>query len=285
MRYYLTFIASTVWVLQSAYCPLALCSSAGVPHNRLPAPVANSSGSQGESSVGQPITPLHGLDKDPDTVPAISPNGPSDGASSTGVSSAPGADAMMTADLLLVNPNKNGPPPAPLQSFVGVSLKVTLDRSDIMLAGLRGLMITVNNDTNRPLVIDGASAKVFIGPTTYSAVSVAVLQKKILPSHTIEADAVRTIAQVIPAAVTVGLTPTAEDYIRMKKPIRKRYGTDEKRRLAEASRFGKRILWPHQKTQGVLYFQTNAEIKTTDAKVEIPVQTLFDSPDSAILKN
>ena len=45
----------------------------------------------------------------------------------------------------------------------------------------------------------------------------------------------------------------------------------------------KRILWPHQKTQGILYFQTNVQL--TGAKLQIPVQTLFDAPDSALLEN
>ena len=116
---------------------------------------------------------------------------------------------------------------------MGSTLKLSLDRADITLPKLRGLMITVTNDTSRPLVINGDKAQAIIGTQTYTAACVAVLQKSILPSHSFKAGTARTVAQVIPAAVTVGWTPTAEDYIRMKKPVRKRYGTDEKRRFAE----------------------------------------------------
>ena len=199
-----------------------------------------------------------------------------------GVSSAPGADAMMTQDLLLVNPNKNGQTPQPLQSFVGQTLKISVDHKQINFRKLAGLKITVINDTTRPLVIDGKDAKAIMGSKTYLNVPLPVLQKKVLPSKTLEANAGRMVVEVVPSAATVGATTTIEDYHKMKQPIRKRYGSDQRRRAAEVSRFGERILWPHQETQGILYFETNDDI--SQAKVQIPAHTLFDAPDHAILE-
>ena len=58
---------------------------------------------------------------------------------------------------------------------------------------------------------------------------------------------------------------------------------DERRRIVEASRFGKRILWPHDKTGGILYFKTTDTF--TGVKLQIPVHTLFDKPDNALLQS
>jgi len=251
-------------------------------NDRLPAPAATSLGSQGDSSSVGAETALRGLSNDSDKTIKPASDSQSDN-NVTGVSSAPGADAMMTRDLLLVNPNKGGQAPKPLQTFVGDSLRIAIDRSNITFAGLRGIMITVTNDTSRPLVIDGDSAKANLSIKAYAAIPVTVLQKSVLPGKGIAAQTNRTLTQIVPAALTIGITPTVEDFITIKKPIRKRYGPDERRRLAEASRFGKRILWPHQKTQGILYFKTSDTL--SGAKVQIPVHTLFDTPDSALLSS
>lgn len=206
---------------------------------------------------------------------------PSTPADNTGVSSAPGADAMMTRDLLLVNPSKNGPPPKPLQAFVGVSLKLDVERSDIVLNRLRGLMITVTNDTSRPLVIDGDSAQATVGAKNYSSASLPLVQKCVLPNNGLLATTGKVITNVSLAGASIGVIPTVKDFIILNKPITKRYGPDERRRLVEASRFGKRIVWPHQKTQGIIYFQTNNTL--SGAKLRMSVHTLFDNPDNASL--
>jgi len=269
MRHYLLSFTCLFLALKGA--ALDCLPVSGQTHDRLAASATPSKGSQDEDAAYPGTTPLHGI--------GTGDSAPSDSAS--GVSSAPGADAMMTQDLLLVNPNKSGAAPKPLQSFVGDSLKLSIDSKSIVFHGLRGLMITVSNDTNRPLLIDGDNAKATLGAQAISAISVSVLQKSVLPSKSLKATAVRTTIQVVPAAATVGLTLTVEDYIKMKKPVRKRYGSDSQRRQAEASRFGKRIVWPHQKTEGILYFKTAEEL--TGSKVEIPVHTLFDAPDHAVI--
>ncbi len=232
--------------------------------DRITASTSPSKGSQDVDAAYPGTTPLRGI------------NG-----NNENVSAAPGADAMMTQDLLLVNPNKSGGPPKPLQSFVGNSLTLTVDSKSIPFHGLHGLRITVSNDTSRPIFIDGDKAKAIVQGQSITAVSVAVLQKCVLPKHGIIPDTERFVVQVAPAAATIGVTPTAEDYIKMKKPVRKRYGSDSQRRQAEASRFGTRILWPHQKTEGILYFKTDNALDA--AKIEVPIHTLFDVSDSALL--
>jgi hypothetical protein len=248
------------------YCPVAFSEVQLAQSDKLPPAVEKALGSQGDPGMMGSTPTLRGI------------NGESKG----NVSDAPGADAMMTQDLILVNPNKNGQTPQPLQTFVGQTLKMTIDHSKVSLRHLGGVIATVLNDTNRPLVIDGDSGKATVSSKTYQAVSLQVLQKKVLPSKTLEANIGRLLVQVPPAAITVGAVPTAEDYLRMKKPIRKRYGSDQRRRTVEATRFGERILWPHQETQGIFYFDTEDDLST--AKIQVPVHTLFDAPDKAILE-
>ncbi|GEM_PF-2497305 len=200
-----------------------------------------------------------------------------------GKPSAPGADEVMTPDLLLIGPPaaEGAPAPRPLKEFVGTQVTLKVERADVQLGGLRGVKIAVVNDTSRPLVADGDSAQAVAGGKRYGCASVTTVQKSVRPDHNAAAAAAEVIARVVPAAVTVGLAPTVESVVTSKKPIQRRYGVDEARRIAEASRFGQRILWPREKTEGIVYFQTGDTL--TGTTIEMPVHTLFDATDAARL--
>jgi len=195
----------------------------------------------------------------------------------------PGADAVMTPDLLLVSPLSKGTaaPPAPLSTFIGESLILKVEDKDIVLDHLQGVMISIVNDTSRPLVMDGDNAKATSDEKTYDCVSLIALQKSVMPRHDAKIMTAEVFTKLIPAAVSVGFVPTIKDAKQIHKPVRLRYGPDERRRLVEASRFGKRILWPHQKTEGVVYFQEMKNL--AGSRIEMPVHTLFDAPDSTVL--
>jgi hypothetical protein len=196
--------------------------------------------------------------------------------------SAPGADAIMTPDMLLVTPSTSTPEvPKPLKDLIGTALKLHIDRSDILFDKLRGIMITVTNETNRPLVIDGEKAVAIVGGKDYSCAPVSAIQQAIVPLHRISQNFEVLLTKVLPAAATVGAAPTVRDIKESKRPILQRYGPDELRRKIEYSRFGRRILWTNQKIQGILYFQTNDDL--TGAKVTIPATTLFDNKDTSML--
>jgi hypothetical protein len=196
--------------------------------------------------------------------------------------SAPGADAIMTPDMLLVTPsNSTQQPPKPLKDLIGAALKMHIDRSDIIFDKLRGIMITVTNETNRPLVIDGEKAVANVGGKDYSCVPVSTIQRAIVPAHRSSQAFEELLTKALPAAVTVGAAPTVRDIKESRKPVLDRYGPDELRRKIEYSRFGRRILWTNQKIQGIVYFQTSDNL--TGAKLSIPTTTLFDKQDTAIL--
>ncbi len=196
---------------------------------------------------------------------------------------APGAESVMTPSLLLVSPLQKGTPAAtePLKAFIGQSLILKVEDSNIIIGRMDGIMISVVNDTSRPLVLDGDNARVITGGQTYACAPLIALQKSVLPKHGAKTTAADVFTKLIPAAISVGWVPTIKDIKQIRKPIRERYGPDERRRLMEASRFGKRILWPHQQTKGVVYFQ---DVETlAGSKLEMSVHTLFDVPDCTII--
>jgi hypothetical protein len=236
------------------------------------------------SFVGQ-VTPVHADDSN------LELRGPVPTAGTTQVPEnqkpvagfiAPGADAMMTQDMLLVNPTPGAnAAPRPLQAFIGQYLKLDVERTDISFDGLSGIKVLVINETNRPLIIDGTSAQAVVGGKTIKAIPVEKLQQAALPAKQSALDSL--MKKVLPAAVTVGMVDTIHDLKELKRPVLDRYGPDEVRRRIELSRFGRRILWPHQQTEGVFYFESDTEL--AGATVSAPASTLFDNKDSVNLSS
>lgn len=198
--------------------------------------------------------------------------------------SAPGADAMMTPDLLLVKPTDGSKQAAePLKAYINAGLTMQVDQRNIAFEHLSGVQITVNNQTGRPLMVDGTKATVTTSGATLTAIPVTVLQKAVLPKTGLEHAIASIGTNIVPAAVTIGVVPTVKDEIKFRKPVLDRYGPDEQRREVESSRFGRRIIWPGQKTQGILYFQTEGSLVTSH--IEIPAATLFDTQDACVLSS
>ena len=231
--------------------------------------------------AGQP--PLRGLGAEG------SPSGTTgDTSTAAPIEAPPGADEVMDRNLIMVAPPggaKQAEKPKPLSAIVGASLTMKIEQTDIKLNGLTGVKVLVINDTARPLVVDGDSAEVTANGKSYSAASLRAVEQCVMKEKGAAALIKDFITRGIPAAATIGALPTAMDINNMRKPVRERYGEDERRRVAEESRFGKRIVWPRQKTTGVLYVlapkSTGLELKGSEVK--IPVHSLFDSPDKASL--
>lgn len=206
---------------------------------------------------------------------------PDSGHGMAGLSSA-GGNAVMNQDMLLVNPRGKPGTSKPLSAYIGMTLNLEVKPQDIVYKNLHGLEITVTNETNRPLVVDGDNALVKIGERTYKAAPLTTLQLTVMPEHGLGRVGIDMLKIVIPAGVTIGAVPTIEDlYKYAKPPVTRRYGRDQQRRVLESTRFGKRILWPREKTRGIVYFET--EDVLDNACMEIPVSALFDLKDSGLL--
>ncbi len=85
---------------------------------------------------------------------------------------------------------------------------------------------------------------------------------------------VQETSAAVVAGVTIGAYPTVRDIVNQKGPILNRYGADEKRRENVAARFGKRILWPGDISEGIVFVKENQKIQ--GASVEMPVGTFPD---------
>ena len=200
---------------------------------------------------------------------------------SIGGLSAPGANEIMNSDFLMMQSQPGAKPAQPLSTFFGTDLTLEINREDISFAHLHGLMITVANKTNRPLVIDGDKATALMSGNTVKCVPVTVIQNAIIPAHDLEHVLAFIAENIAPAAISIGIVPTVKDIQKDRQPVLDRYGYDEKRRRVEASRFGRRILWPNEKTQGIVFFQMLQP--PSNARIELPASTLFDKEDICMM--
>ncbi len=130
---------------------------------------------------------------------------------------------------------------------------------------LVGIKIEVQNNSQTPLVFDGEKAVLHAAGQNIPAI--ATVEKKISMK---KAFVKETNAAVV-AGVTIGAYPTIRDMKNQKGPILERYGSDEQRRENISERFGKRVLWPGDISQGVVFVREGEKI--AGASVEMPVGT------------
>ena len=199
---------------------------------------------------------------------------------SIGGLSAPGANEIMNSDFLMMQNEPGAKPPEPLSTFLGTDLTLDINREDISFAHLHGLMITVVNKTNRPLVIDGDKATALMSGTSVRCVPVTVIQNAIIPARDLEHLLVFIATNIAPAAISIGVIPTTKDIVRDRKPVLDRYGYDEKRRRVEASRFGRRICCNMKRPRASCFSMPEP---LTGARIEVPSSTLFDAKDACMM--
>jgi hypothetical protein len=160
-------------------------------------------------------------------------------------------------------------------------VRVKVENKEALPRGLYGITVSVTNDADRPVVIDGDKAKSVGAGESRACLSLSELEKKIAPPSSAKDLASGFSKKVVPAAVSIGLVPTLSDYKKMNGSLSARYGTDEKRRATEISRLGRRIIFPHEGTTGIIFFET----KNVPApeKMELPVSALFEKEDSSLI--
>ncbi|MCW5822818.1 MAG: hypothetical protein KIT34_08430 [Cyanobacteria bacterium TGS_CYA1] len=130
---------------------------------------------------------------------------------------------------------------------------------------LVGIKVQVQNNSQTPLLFDGDKAVLYSAGQKIPAI--ASVEKKI----TMKQAFIKETNAAVVAGVTIGAYPTIRDMKNQKGPILKRYGTDEQRRENLSERFGKRILWPGDLTEGVVFVHEGEKI--AGASVEMPVGT------------
>lgn len=192
---------------------------------------------------------------------------------------------------LLVTP---GPHPekisTPLSTIVegGAQLKGKVEGVASPRGKYQGLLIAVENHSDRPVIFDGDAASLKVGGAEVVSVPMSKLAElSVLPEQS-KSFARRfgtDLQATTTAALTVGWVPTIRDQKRGSGPIvgdnGGRYGLDEQRRTDQLRRFGKRVLWPGETTSGVLYFDSRAQLSAV--AVNMPVSSYHDQTDRAVL--
>lgn len=157
--------------------------------------------------------------------------------------------------------------PPPLMGTITQEVAFTLDKQEVRRGPFTGVVVHLHNGTDSPLVFDGDRAIYCVGAKKIAAVTDAALELMVAqpPGHWLEAK-----IGLIDFA-TVGWFSTISDEIRSRGPILPRYGADQMRRESTSERFGMRIMWPGEDTEGIIFFRTDASL--SGGQMQLPVVT------------
>ena len=169
----------------------------------------------------------------------------------------------------------------PLQAIIQMQANLQILSGDIVLKKFRGLKIRVTNNTDRPLIFDGDSATATIQGATKNCASLVQMEEINRLPHTFGQKLSSDLKATTTAAVTVGAVQTAEGFKKQFGPILPRYERDERRREVEDGRFGQRVIYPGDFSEGIVYFLTNESLQGSSIKV--PATSLYDNKDKAAL--
>lgn len=145
------------------------------------------------------------------------------------------------------------------------------------------VVCTVENRTSIPIIIDADHAVLGAGA---SGQSMCASQKDIdaigRPPTTMAQKFKSNLKATIVAAGTIGGEEMFEGFKTERKPVRERYEWDEQRREHEEDRFGERLLYPGDTTQGSVYFPLQAD-EHPGMIISMPVKSFYNGANKAIL--
>jgi hypothetical protein len=166
------------------------------------------------------------------------------------------------------------------------ALATIIDKLQIKLTGkcrqvtqFTGIEVLATNSTDRSLLIDGNETLLSLGAERLKPVTRKEVEATLPASDKLEPRKIlKNIDNGIAGFATIGALPTVQDQERQRKPVRQRYGSDEKFREQEQTRFGKRVLFPGDTSSGFIYYPgTFAVAKGTT--IEFTVHDLNNQKD------
>lgn len=171
---------------------------------------------------------------------------------------------------------------APLASVGSTQIDFIVQPSPVVINGLHSVQVTVRNHTDRPVIVEGSAAVATVGGDSYRCAPVTALEPKKVPREDLVGKIKSDTKATVTAAATIGVWQSVHDQLQMSGPIPKRYGWDEKRRSNELSAFERRILWPGDSTQGLMFFDSDQLDK---AELVVPVESQYDKADRIELRH
>jgi hypothetical protein len=171
---------------------------------------------------------------------------------------------------------------APSLGDIANKISMSIEASDIAIDGLRGLSVKITNQSDSPVLVNADAAEITSPKTKLAGVPLTSFEIATGPPQGFKAVLRQDVKDTITAAVTVGAVQTIQGFQTQRKPILKRYGADEERRQNEIIRFGKRLLWPGDMTQGVIYFNTTNSF--VGSLLEVPISLPFGKDKNLVEK-
>lgn len=157
---------------------------------------------------------------------------------------------------------------APLQGTIG-AIELDLSGTPLAIGPYIGVKVRVSNNTNSPILLDGDRASLEKGGASMTAVTNAAIETSADPPEPKSQIAKNAIL----GAVTIGAALAIHDQLVENGPVLRRFGGDEKRREATAQRFGKRIVWTGDSTEGTLFFPTSNIADINGGNIRLPIVT------------
>jgi hypothetical protein len=173
----------------------------------------------------------------------------------------------------------------PLSATIGSDLVLVVSKATPFNPHFKALDVKIENRSDSTLVMEGDRA--FVSGLEDRASQIQCLAQRDLdlvgkPVSSMKGKIARDTLDTIGAAITVGAIPTTKGVITEHGPIRKRYEWDEQRREREASRLGERLLYPGDKTEGLIYFRETDSL--SKKALTIPVKSFYDGTEQMALR-
>lgn len=173
----------------------------------------------------------------------------------------------------------------PLSQIISTKVMGQVDATNRSRGKFQGVAVTITNNSDRAVLFDGDGAQLTDAGVTLSCISLADLGKlSVLPEQS-NRKFVTDLKATTSAALSIGWVQTIRDQKQGSGPIVAanggRYGLDEQRRYDELSRFGKRVLWPGEKTSGVIYFNGKAQLDSSI--LAIPAYSYYNHDDRSTM--
>lgn len=173
--------------------------------------------------------------------------------------------------------------PKPLSAIVGRDIDFDIKPGSAPSKEMRALRVKVHNRSDEPLIFDGDRSSLVASSNLASAVAHCISQNELdavgRPPTTFKGKFASDLAAVATAAPSVGIVQTLETIKIEHGPIAGRYEWDEARRTHEESRFGRRLVYPGDSTDGNIYF--SADTPFEGRLLSIPVKSFYDNSDQA----
>ncbi len=168
---------------------------------------------------------------------------------------------------------------APLESIIKTAIEISAGPNDIVIKGKHGLRIKVTNKSDRPVLFDGEKACAKTLSTEYKCVDIDTFDELNLIPPTFRSTLSAETGSAVNQKPPLASKPIGIGLLNSNKNVLAKLGKDAQGKNSEQERFGQRILWPGDSSEGIVLFP--AEESLVGAVVTVPVCSFFNSADQA----